>query len=165
MEYSNGRTFFDIYGLLDPRNNELFYIGQTVMRTKYRLINHYASAKRHGTPVYKRINHILNSGSKPIIVTLKQVDSYFHNFNTTHSGRYVEKIFIEEYSKLGTLLNILHNPLYNKLTKSFDYPNAKKELKFKDGRYYVESDEIKYLHYEKYNPFNNHRFKLKILTP
>jgi len=97
---------FYIYALIDPTNNELFYIGQTTIRPHYRMINHLSAAKKSDSPVYTRIKDMISRGVRPIVYSLKRFESDLCTITNEKHGLYFEKIFIKEYSQLGTLLNI-----------------------------------------------------------
>ncbi|MEO6707188.1 MAG: hypothetical protein ABIN04_15220 [Ginsengibacter sp.] len=151
-----------IYGLFDPSKKEIFYIGQTSYIPYYRLLNHICASKDHLFPVSLRIKEMVSNGIKPKVFTLKEFEINLCRLTNKNHGLFFENIFIKEYSSLGTLLNIVGNPLYDRKTKIFKEPNLRKELKFVDGKYYIDSDAIKYLHQEPYNPFKNERFLSKI---
>ncbi len=153
---------YRIYALFDTYKKEIFYIGQTMGHTHYRLMAHIHKSIIGTSPVYERVRELKSNGIKVKILTLKEFDSELCILTNEKHGIYFEKIFIKEYSALGTLLNVVDNPLYRK--GAFLQPEIKKELQYQNGKYFIESDEIKYLHQEKYNPFNNHRFKAKILS-
>lgn len=66
-----------IYGLLDPRNLECFYIGQTRIGLKERLAQHIRG-KNENRYKDNKINKIISLGLKPMIVELERcnVDNY-----------------------------------------------------------------------------------------
>lgn len=72
----DSRTYY-IYGLVDPRTETLYYIGQTVDLTN-RIYAHktggrYASSK--SVPVYQHTKEILKAGLEPIVITLDSIDT------------------------------------------------------------------------------------------
>jgi len=142
-----------IYGLIDPTNKELFYIGQTCFIPKYRLINHLCSLELRHSPLYNRIKNIKKDGHKPIITVIYEFESELMERNANFI---IEKKYIEEYSNLGTLLNICHNPYYDKKAKIFIEPKEKRQLVFKNGKYFIEV-----FYKQQYNPFKNDRFLAK----
>ena len=63
-----------IYGLLNPINNELFYIGQTRKRREFRLLEHIAASVEGGSaPVYNYIRDLMENGRIPEIFVLEKV--------------------------------------------------------------------------------------------
>ncbi len=71
-----------IYGLVDPRNGTLFYIGKTHRRRELRLAEHIEEALAGG--VQKRhavLRDILGTGSVPLCIVLKRLPSD-HNWRT-----------------------------------------------------------------------------------
>ena len=62
-----------IYGLIDPRNNELYYVGQTRRDLVERTDEHFFESK--DTPVSKRNQAILQLGKAPAILKLAEVTS------------------------------------------------------------------------------------------
>ena len=65
---------FLIYGLLNPANSELFYVGQTKKRKELRLLEHIESAvSGRDTPVYAYIRRFLFSGTIPQIFVIEKM--------------------------------------------------------------------------------------------
>jgi hypothetical protein len=63
-----------IYGLLDPRENTLFYVGKTHKRREIRLQEHIEHAlEGANTPVHRRIRLILAAGHSPEVFVLVRV--------------------------------------------------------------------------------------------
>ena len=63
-----------IYGLLDPRNKTLIYVGKTHKRREIRLQEHIERAlEGANTPVHQRIRSILNAGHSPEVFVLVRV--------------------------------------------------------------------------------------------
>ena len=89
-----------IYGLIDPRNNELRYIGKTV-NLKDRLYKHLNAAKTLTTDNHKNawIRGLLNRDLKPIMKILAEC--------TGDNWQDVERNWIAKYKKNNAkLLNI-----------------------------------------------------------
>lgn len=82
-----------IYGLIDPENNEIFYIGKTV-NPKYRLSGHISPSnlKKKSNCIY-RLNSIIKKGFKPKLLILAKCK--FENINK------FEKRYITKYRKLN----------------------------------------------------------------
>lgn len=151
-----------IYGLFDYTNKEIFYIGQTKYIPRCRLLGHIATSKIREYPVSLRIKNMMERGVAPEILVLKQFETDLCRLTNENHGLFLEDIFIKEYSSLGTLLNISGNPLYDRNTQSFLEPKIRKKLQCVNGRYYIESDIIRYLHKDPYDPFKNDIFKSKL---
>jgi len=158
-------ALYTIYGLIDPTNGELFYIGQTIYNRWARLTCHMTTSKVAKSPVYGRIKEIVAKGCRPKTVQLKRFESDLCLATDKNFGLYFERVYIQEYSALGTLLNIKENPLYDRKTKTFLQPINKKELKCNNGIYFIDSDVIYELHKPLYDPFKNHRFLAKLQQP
>lgn len=62
-----------IYALLDPRNNEIRYIGFTKGSLKDRLKDHIHTAKKRTTHKHKWITSLLEIGLKPIMLEIESV--------------------------------------------------------------------------------------------
>ena len=63
-----------IYGLLDPRENELRYVGKTHKRRELRLEEHILAAKNgERAPVYVWIRSLLAAELEPIIFILERI--------------------------------------------------------------------------------------------
>ena len=63
-----------IYGLLDPRNNSLRYIGKTHKRREWRLAEHIEHAKDNDQrPVYNWVRELLDSGIEPYIFIWRRI--------------------------------------------------------------------------------------------
>jgi len=65
-----------IYGLIDPRNSCLRYVGKTHKRREIRLAEHVEDAAEGGSrPVHEWIRDLLASGCKPEIFVLARVSA------------------------------------------------------------------------------------------
>lgn len=65
-----------IYGLLDPRDNSLRYIGKTHKRKEWRLREHIELAKENNPrSVYKWIRQLLKNELEPLIFILKRISA------------------------------------------------------------------------------------------
>jgi len=63
-----------IYGLLDPRDNSLRYIGKTHKRREWRLAEHIECAKENDKrPVYDWIRELLHIGLTPCVFVWKRI--------------------------------------------------------------------------------------------
>lgn len=63
-----------IYGLIDPRDRGLRYIGKTHKRREWRLNEHIECAMENDSrPVYSWINELLKLGIKPEIFILEKI--------------------------------------------------------------------------------------------
>lgn len=63
-----------IYGLIDPRDRCLFYVGKTHKRREIRLAEHIEDAEMGETaPVYFKIREILESGYHAEVFVLKRI--------------------------------------------------------------------------------------------
>jgi hypothetical protein len=63
-----------IYGLLNPANLELFYVGQTRKRREFRLLEHIEDAVGGSTlPVHGYIRRLMECGRIPKIFVLERV--------------------------------------------------------------------------------------------
>ena len=64
-----------IYALLDPRNNEVRYIGKTVQSLKERLRSHLKAIKRETNHRTNWLNNLVKCGVTPSIIELEVVSS------------------------------------------------------------------------------------------
>jgi hypothetical protein len=65
-----------IYGIIDPRDDCLFYVGKTHRRREKRLAEHVENALQgRRTPFLDRIRGILACGLDPVIFVLERVPS------------------------------------------------------------------------------------------
>ena len=63
-----------IYGLLDPRDSTLRYIGKTHKRREIRLREHLEAAEQgRTTPVYRWIRALQSAGFQPMIFVLARI--------------------------------------------------------------------------------------------
>jgi len=84
----------DIYALIDPTNNELFYIGKTRCELSKRLHLHVChSRKGNTTKTCQRIRAILAQGSYPKIVTIALTNA--------REWHIVEDEYIKAYKNAG----------------------------------------------------------------
>jgi hypothetical protein len=60
----------EIYGLVDPRDWEMRYIGKAVRAAK-RLASHLRDCRKRKTPVYQWINELLAAGLLPVVVIIE----------------------------------------------------------------------------------------------
>ena len=65
-----------IYGLLDPRNNTLRYVGKTHKRRENRLADHIEDTMEGSTaPVHNWIRELLNLDLEPKVFVLKRLEA------------------------------------------------------------------------------------------
>lgn len=65
-----------IYGLLDPRNNSLRYVGKTHKRRENRLADHIEDTIEGSTaPVHNWIRELLNLNLEPKVFVLKRLEA------------------------------------------------------------------------------------------
>lgn len=63
-----------IYGLLDPRDDSLCYIGKTHKRREIRLQEHIEAAINGSQlPVHEWIRDVVKSGFEPVVFVLKRI--------------------------------------------------------------------------------------------
>lgn len=125
-----------IYGLFDPRNSELRYIGKTIEELKKRFKNHLYEANKSNHPRKNAwIRSVLLSRLKPEIVLLDSVEDW----------RFWEQWYIEYFKGLGCRLT--NTTLGGDNGRLFQIPFSQKEysrkwrLENKDRirRYYQEN--------------------------
>jgi len=58
-----------LYGLGDPRDGRIYYIGESTNPWK-RYISHLTASKYECYPVQSWVKHLLSSGLKPVLVVL-----------------------------------------------------------------------------------------------
>lgn len=82
-----------IYGLIDPENQEIFYIGKTI-NPKVRLSGHTSPSNlKKKSACIDRLNLIINHGNRPILKILLKCK--FKNINR------FEKMYITKFKKLN----------------------------------------------------------------
>lgn len=84
-----------IYGLVDPRNNEIRYVGQTKRKLEVRLSRHMLDKPRQNNHKYNWICSLKKENLKPIIIELETCD------DTNWKER--ERHWIGRYSNLTNL--------------------------------------------------------------
>lgn len=90
----------EIYKLIDPRTEEIRYVGQTHCGLKTRLNKHIREARyQNKTKNHKWINSLIKDGCSPVIELLEIVDF------TKHTWQEREIFWIEELSKMHSLNN------------------------------------------------------------
>ncbi len=68
-------ALFDIYGLYDPTNGELRYIGKANCAAK-RLKSHLRDSKKRNTPVYVWIRELASLGLIPVCKVILQTENW-----------------------------------------------------------------------------------------
>ena len=87
----------EIYALIDPTNQELFYIGKTRCDLTQRLRLHVSHARKGDTTkTCDRIREILKQGSYPVIVNVAVTNA--------KEWHIVEDIYIKAYRNAGYCL-------------------------------------------------------------
>jgi len=93
-----------IYGLIDPRDRSLRYIGKTHKRREWRLAEHIACAiENDERPVYHWIRELLEIDMEPEIFVLKKI-------SPDSSWREAEKEAIAYWKELHIELPYTHPP-------------------------------------------------------
>jgi hypothetical protein len=90
-----------VYGLWDPRVEELFYIGQT-RNFRDRRQAHFAQLSL--LPKLRRMESIVNDGQRPEMRIIEDVDSF------SPEAKWIEEYYISNALKVGA-------PLTNVVTK------------------------------------------------
>lgn len=68
------REMAKIYGLIDPRSNQIRYVGCTIQRVEDRLTQHIVTARKSDTGRSRWLNELDRLGLRPKIVILEQVE-------------------------------------------------------------------------------------------
>ena len=93
-----------IYGLIDPRDGQLRYIGATRNSLKARLSVHLSSAKGGGkSPRVRWLQGLMRDGLRPEIFTIEVVDGL--------QEAEAERFYIQYFSYLGCRLTNVHVPI------------------------------------------------------
>lgn len=88
-----------IYILIDPRDNQIRYVGSTVCRLSAKLATHLHDSKRHKHPVSKWIKELRSLNLKPLI---EPIETYSYEVEM----RKEEEFYIRYFSFIGVpLLN------------------------------------------------------------
>lgn len=92
-----GGQCVEIYGLSDPRDGRVRYIGKA-RDSRRRLSTHVRDSRRRNTPVYRWIRKLLRQGVRPSLVIIEVVrESEWQNAERRH---------IAEHRKKSRLLNV-----------------------------------------------------------
>ena len=100
-----------IYGLVDPRNDEVFYVGYT-NNIKRRFRAHInVDGYRRKENLYKDnlIRKILECGLKPEISVLETCDKRFDSESNMYEHERIEIEYIKKYRESGVKLTNLTN--------------------------------------------------------
>lgn len=89
----------EIYGLVDPRNGHLRYVGKTVQSAAYRFAQHMSHRVRNRTKCSSWIRSLQNAGMKPEMVSLEACEEM--NWKET------EKFWIASFKLMGADLTNL----------------------------------------------------------
>jgi len=94
----NNITF--IYGLIDPIDNSVFYIGRTCLPLRRRLFGHLRDGRKKRTAKGIRISQIQATGCEPKIIELARLE------NPTYEEAWeAEQAWIDFYAIVSTLTN------------------------------------------------------------
>lgn len=98
-----------IYGLIDPRNNNIFYIGYTGNLSKRFRTHLNVNGKRREKNLYKDniIRKILECGLKPEINVLETCDKRFNDELNMYEHERIEIEYIKKYRESGIKLTNL----------------------------------------------------------
>ncbi|AVH84936.1 hypothetical protein RsoM2USA_7 [Ralstonia phage RsoM2USA] len=85
-----------VYSLIDPRNQQIFYVGKTYQKTSDRLLKHLSESRsdKHTTPKHDYIRGIVADGHKPMISTIRVYD-------TEEEALQAETELINQYIVMG----------------------------------------------------------------
>jgi len=98
-----------IYGLIDPRNNEIFYIGFTQYLKKRYNVHLNVDGYRREQNLYKDnvIRNILCSGLKPEIIVFDSCEKKFDDSQNMYKHEILEINYIKKYKDVGIKLTNL----------------------------------------------------------
>lgn len=111
MPYKKTDDNIYIYGLIDPRNNNIFYIG-FAENLKRRLAEHLnIKGKKREKNTYKKnvINKILGLGLKPEMVVLDSCEKKYNEQQGRFEHELLEIEYIKKYREQGIKLTNLTN--------------------------------------------------------
>ena len=92
-----------VYGLIDPRDGKIFYIGKSCSgQEKMKRHTQPWSLRNHNPDKNRKIQEIVDSGHKLAYTILADVRSKEELFRA-------ETVMIRHFSKIGTLLNRTNN--------------------------------------------------------
>lgn len=85
-----------VYSLVDPRDQQIFYVGKTYQKTADRLLKHLSESRseKHTTPKHDYIRSIVADGHKPVISPIKVYD-------TEEEALAAETMLINQYIEMG----------------------------------------------------------------
>ncbi|GAA5218318.1 hypothetical protein ACFSJ3_15680 [Corallincola platygyrae] len=142
---------FKIYGLVDPRNNKLFYVGRTSKPVGVRLIEHLNETYKH-TLKQKRISDIKRESEMPIRYVILESDI------TTEKQAFCKEVFwMEVFIKAGAELTnasidfkgvyfFREDTLERKINRLDENPSMPISSKSHEGRgKCIESEEERFL--------------------
>jgi len=109
MAYKKIDNMVYIYGLIDPRNNKVFYIGYAEILKRRLAIHLNVNGKRRERNLYKDnvIRKILNLGLKPQMIVLDSCEKKYNEQQEKYNHELLEIKYIKEYKKLGIKLTNL----------------------------------------------------------
>ena len=111
MAYKKVDDKIYIYGLVDPRNNEVFYIGYTQYLKKRFNVHLNVDGYRREKNLYKDnvIRKILNSGLMPQIIILDSCEKKYNEIQQKYEHELIEIKYIEKYKNKNIKLTNLTN--------------------------------------------------------
>jgi hypothetical protein len=155
----NSKQQYYVYGLIDPKNNEIFYIGKG---KGDRAFDHFTEQLQKGKgnkSKIKRIDAIQEKGKQPII-------KYYAKNLDEESAFILEKCLIERIGRLifkhGPLTNILEGGENDFLSENHEKINLK-YIKYEYPKIYDVINDIPYTSKEYEINQNNKRITNKII--
>lgn len=85
-----------VYGLVDPRDQQIFYVGKTYQQLGDRLLKHLSESRseKFTTPKHNYIRDIVGAGEKPYAISIQVYD-------TEEAALEAETMLINLYRSLG----------------------------------------------------------------
>jgi len=108
-ETERGNFLYKVYGLVDPRDGKLFYVGCTRELIYFRVYNHFLESKN--TKKKQMLTELLDKGLFPIVEVFYEMEEREHAYMIE---RYLTN-FIYNYSDHAKLVNIRNTKKINTL--------------------------------------------------
>ncbi len=80
---------YTIYGLVDPRDGRVYYVGRTIHSLEARLRGHLSEAKRGNRPVGRWLCEVLAHIERPVGIVLQQCSEDDHERADELEGRWI----------------------------------------------------------------------------